>query len=83
MENRPAPPSNDPHGESSHVSRGSRRISLGLLLGIQVVVRVQLYGRLANLRNVAAFARYIFYEVHDEARHEVSSFLPLVSGKNR
>jgi hypothetical protein len=32
---------------------------LGFVLGIQVVSRVQLYGRLANLRNVVAFAGYI------------------------
>jgi hypothetical protein len=33
---------------------------LGFPLGIQMVPRVQLYGRLANLRNVVAFAGYIF-----------------------
>jgi hypothetical protein len=33
---------------------------LGFLLGIQVVSRVQLYARLANLRNVVGFAGNIF-----------------------
>jgi hypothetical protein len=51
---------------------------LGFPLGIQMVPRVQLYGRLASLRNVAAFAEYIFYEMHDEAGHDSS--LPLLSG---